>query len=132
MASLSSLLFRTALVLPVLTACQPSNSVPSVSLEQARDALQNSRAMVFDIREAHEHATGVAAGAKLLPMSQLAQRSNEIPRDASKPVYLICNTQNRSLSVTKALQEQGYTHVSYVNGGMSAWARQGWPLVKPQ
>lgn len=103
----------------------------SVSLEQARADYEAGRVVLIDIREPDEHATGVAAGARLLPMRQLAARLGEIPMDASKPVLLICNTQNRSKAVTDALRERGYNHVRYVHGGMSEWARRGWPMVKP-
>ena len=73
----------------------------------------------------------MARGAKLLPMRQLGQRLNEIPTDPSKPVLLICNTQNRSGATVKALKERGFGHVRYVQGGMSEWVRRGWPVVKP-
>jgi rhodanese-related sulfurtransferase len=102
-----------------------------VSLDEARMAFEAGRATLIDIREPAEHATGVAAGAKLLPMSQLAQRIGEVPADPAKPVLLICNTQNRSSAVLRALRERGYPHVRYVHGGMSEWARRGWPMVKP-
>ena len=104
---------------------------PSVSLEQARDALQQSSALVFDIREASEHATGVAKGARLLPMSQLSKRIGEVPKSNDQPVLLICHTQNRSARVAAQLQAAGYTNISYVNGGMSQWAARQWPMVKP-
>ncbi len=105
----------------------------SVSLEAARSALESGRSLVVDIREPVEHATGVAAGARLLPMSQLRQRLAEIPNDPAKPVLLICNTQNRSSRTLKALRETGgYTNVRYVEGGMSEWAKRGWPMVKPE
>jgi len=104
---------------------------PAVSLEAARAAFEAGKVTLIDIREPDEHATGVAAGAQLLPMRQLAARLNEIPADPKRPVLLICNTQNRSRAVQKALQERGYRHVQYVNGGMSEWARRGWPMVKP-
>ena len=87
---------------------------------------------MIDIREPKEHATGVAQGVRLMPMSQVAQRVSEIPKQADQPVLLICNTQNRSRAVTQALQEQGFTNIRYVQGGMSAWAQRGWPMVKPQ
>jgi rhodanese-related sulfurtransferase len=103
----------------------------SVSLETARADLEAGRVVLFDIREPSEHATGVARGARLLPMSQLNARVGEIPQDAKKPVYLICNTQNRSSATLRALRQYGYGHVRYVSGGMSEWARRGWPLVKP-
>ena len=103
----------------------------AVSLDFARSEFESGRAVLIDIREPTEHATGVAAGAKLLPMRQLGGRLSEIPTDSSKPVLLICNTQNRSSATLKALRERGYPHVKYVNGGMSEWARRGWPMVKP-
>ncbi len=105
----------------------------SVSLEAARSALESGRSLVVDIREPVEHAAGVAAGARLLPMSQLRQRLAEIPNDPARPVLLICNTQNRSSRTLKALRETGgYTNVRYVEGGMSEWAKRGWPMVKPE
>jgi rhodanese-related sulfurtransferase len=103
----------------------------SVSLDSARAEFEAGRAVLIDIREPDEHATGVAAGAMLLPMSQIGRRLAEIPTDASQPVLLICNTQNRSSRTLKALRERGYAHVRYVDGGMSEWARRGWPMVKP-
>jgi rhodanese-related sulfurtransferase len=130
---------RAALISPVLLlgaidralAAQDPTQGDFVTLDAAREALQSGRAVLVDVRESDEHARGVASGARLLPMSQLRQRVNEIPVDPAKPVFLICNTQNRSAAVLKALRPHGYGHVRYVEGGMSEWTRRGWPLVKP-
>lgn len=102
-----------------------------VTLEQARAELEAGTALLIDIREPDEHASGVAAGARLLPMRQLARRLDEIPVDPAARVLLICNTQNRSRATLLALHERGLTHVRYVHGGMSEWARRGWPMVRP-
>lgn len=112
-------------------ACDESNASGAVTLDEARAALESGAAHVIDIRESDEHARGVAAGAQLLPMSQIGRRLAEIPTDPARPVLLICNTQNRSSRVFEALRERGYVHVRYVNGGMSGWVRRGWPVVKP-
>jgi len=130
---------RAALISPVLLlgAFDRARAAPDptqadfVSLDVAREALQSGRVVLIDVREPDEHARGVAPGARLLPMSQLRQRVGEIPVDPAKPVFLICNTQNRSSATLKALRPHGYGHVRYVEGGMSEWARRGWPLVKP-
>lgn len=115
-----------------LASCgQTEASTDAVSLEVARSEHEAGRAVLIDIREPEEHATGVAAGARLLPMRQLKRRLNEIPINPDQPVLLICNTQNRSSATLRALREQGYGHVRYMNGGMSEWARRGWPMVKP-
>lgn len=102
-----------------------------VSLDFARAEHEAGRVVLIDIREPSEHMTGVAKGAQLLPMRQLSARLSEIPPADGKPVLLICNTQNRSSATLRALRENGYAHVRYVDGGMSEWARRNWPMVKP-
>jgi rhodanese-related sulfurtransferase len=102
-----------------------------VDLATARAEHEAGRAVLIDIREPEEHASGVARGAQLLPMRQLSTRLAEIPTDPRRPVLLICNTQNRSSATARALRQRGFTHVRYVQGGMSEWARRGWPLVAP-
>lgn len=103
----------------------------AVTLESARAAHEAGQAVLIDIREPAEHARGVAAGARLLPLSQLGQRLQEIPNDPARPVLLICQTQNRSGATLRRLHAQGYSHVRYVHGGMSEWMRRGWPTVPP-
>lgn len=129
----SSLLLLAAMLGWGQAACsQGVDNADRVSLETARAEFEAGRAVLIDIREPQEHATGVAAGAKLLPMRQLSRRLAEIPNEPGRPVLLICNTQNRSSSVLKALRERGgYDNVRYVEGGMSGWAQRGWPMVKP-
>jgi len=107
-----------------------AESDDALPLEAARDALARRSAIVFDIREADEHARGVAPGMRLLPMSQIGQRLAEIPKD--QPVILVCNTQNRSKATARALRERGWTNVRYAAGGMSEWVRRGWPLAAPR
>ena len=127
-----SLLLMPALGLWPLAGCNAQPAADGqVSLDEARRLMERGEARVFDIREPDEHATGVARGMALLPMSQLKQRLGEIPQDPNQPVLLICNTQNRSGRVVRAMREAGWANVRFVQGGMSEWARRGWPLVKP-
>lgn len=115
----------------IMAAARALPAGDMVSLDAARTEFEAGRAVLIDIREPSEHATGVVAGAHLLPMRQLSTRLGEIPTDPSRPVLLICNTQNRSSATLKALRQQGYSHVRYVQGGMSEWVRRGWPVVTP-
>ena len=120
-----------ALTLMTLNACSPSNPSLQVSLDEGRALLESGRAVLVDIREPSEHAHGVAPGMVRLPMSQLNSRINELPRDPAQPLLLICNTQSRSARVAAQLHAAGLTHVRFVDGGMSGWARRGWPMVRP-
>lgn len=132
--SLDRIRLSCALILVTLflQACSPEATLLDVSLDQARAEHEAGKALLIDIREPQEHATGVAQGVVLMPMSQVAQRVAEIPRQADQPVLLICNTQNRSRAVTEALREQGFTNIRYVQGGMSEWMQRGWPTVLPK
>jgi rhodanese-related sulfurtransferase len=106
-------------------------AAPKVTLEEARTALDQSSAVVVDIREPSEHATGVAKGAVLMPIAQISKRLGELPKPGAKPLLVICNTQNRSSRIVEQLQAMGYTNASYVVGGMSQWGQRGWPMIKP-
>jgi rhodanese-related sulfurtransferase len=119
----------SAVALFLMTSLDGLAQAASVSLDEARAKHAAGQVLLVDIREPAEHATGVAEGATLLPMNKVPQRWNALPKD--KPILLICNTQNRSRAVVDALRKQGVEGVSWVNGGMSEWARRGWPMVKP-
>jgi rhodanese-related sulfurtransferase len=123
-----------ALVAATRVHAQPSSETAdkdAVTVDVARADLAARRAILIDIREPHEHATGVAPGARLLPSSQFSSRWTEIPKDG-RPVYLVCATQNRSRSALRALRERGpYTNVRFVTGGMTEWSRRGLPVAKP-
>ena len=114
-----------------ILGCTANDAGSSVTLEEARTALDKSSAIVIDIRETSEHATGVAKGARLIPMGQLGKRLNELPKSGEQPLLIICNTQNRSAKIVEQLQAAGFSNASYVQGGMSQWASRGWTMVKP-
>ncbi len=116
----------------MLGCSEPVNSADHVTLEQARADHEAGKVMLVDIRETREHKTGVAAGAVLLPMSELPQKQSLLPKNPDQEVLLICNTQNRSKATLQKLKEQGYQNIRYVDGGMSQWAAKGWPMVAPQ
>ena len=83
-------------------------------------------AVVVDVREPGEYVAGHVPGAVLVPMGQLPSRLHELPKGL--PVYVICASGNRSLSMTSFLVRAGFDAYS-VAGGTSGWARAGRPVV---
>lgn len=126
---LARVLLGAGLALAGLPGTTRAQGSFTTSLEQARQEHEAGNALLVDIREPDEHATGVAPGAQLLPMRQLGARLAELPRD--RPVLLICTTQNRSRATLRALRERGWTNLRYVDGGMSEWVRRGWKTIRP-
>lgn len=101
----------------------------TVDVQQTYERLKaDTAAQIVDVREPDEWAaTGVAPGAVLIPLGQLEQRApGELAKD--KPVYVICNSGNRSQTGSDTLVALGYTQVFNVGGGIQAWLKAGLPV----
>ncbi|RDI95106.1 rhodanese-like domain-containing protein [Meiothermus sp. QL-1] len=96
-----------------------------ISPEEARK-LQEENVLFVDVREPEEYAQARIEGAKLIPLSELAQRHGEIPKD--KPVVLYCRGGNRSAQAAGWLAAKGYSNLLNLEGGIMAWYQAGLPL----
>ena len=100
----------------------------------ARDFLkkieQTPGAQVVDVRTPAEFKAGHIGEA-----SNIDIRSSDFKRmasvlDKSKPVFVYCLSGGRSASAVKYFQEQGYTQVYEMPGGMMEWRNNDLPEVK--
>ena len=83
-----------------------------------------SGAIVVDVREPSEYATGHVPGARLIPAGEIRARLYELPRHST--VYLICANGARSLDLIPFMRAAGYDAFS-VAGGMWGWLANGGP-----
>lgn len=84
-----------------------------VNVDQVRSLVENND-MIIDVREPSEYKRGYIKGAINIPLSQLRERLDEIPKD--KPVYIHCRSGQRSYNAVLALQNLGYTNVVNITG----------------
>ncbi|MSQ64713.1 MAG: MBL fold metallo-hydrolase [Betaproteobacteria bacterium] len=86
------------------------------------------RAQLLDVREPAEFtgSLGRIAGAKLIPLGSLTQRSSEIDKD--KPVVVVCRSGARSAQATVMLKNAGFNRVANLAGGMLRWRAQHLPV----
>lgn len=82
--------------------------------------------VVVDVRERFEYVSGHVPGAVHMPMHTVPLRVAELPQD--RPLYLVCETGNRSWQVAAFLARQGLQAVN-VDGGTSAWRAAGQPIT---
>ena len=104
-------------------------SVPGIDVSQLRQRLAAAPApFLLDVREPWEYQDGHVPGAQLIPLGELEQRLNEVPRD--RPILAICHSGQRSLAAAGYLLHLGYASVSNVDGGTAAWIERGYPVDK--
>ncbi|MBS4535250.1 FAD-dependent oxidoreductase [Clostridium sp. D2Q-14] len=84
-----------------------------VSVTRVRELVENN-AFIIDVREKEEYAQGHIINALNIPLSELRDRLDEIPKD--RLVYLHCRSSQRSYNAVMALQNLGYDNVINISG----------------
>jgi rhodanese-related sulfurtransferase len=97
---------------------------------QAVQLINRRDAVVIDVRDATEYASGHIAGARHIPQSQLDSRLKELEKHKAKPIIIACATGSRSRAASALLEKQGYAEVYNLQGGLAAWRQAGMPLEK--
>jgi adenylyltransferase/sulfurtransferase len=75
---------------------------------------------LIDVREPYEFDICRLPLSTLIPMSRIAGQLDRIPRD--KPVVLYCHHGMRSAQVIRYLQQQGFSNLYNLSGGIESWA----------
>lgn len=104
-------------------------ATPSVEITpaQAYEKFQQG-AFFLDVRSQAEWDQFHIAGSTLIPLDQLQDRLNELPKN--KDIVVVCLSGHRSQSGTAILQQAGFTHVSCLSGGLQAWMDANYPVEK--
>lgn len=84
-----------------------------VKVDEVRKLIEN-HAYILDVREKSEFECGHLINAHNIPLSELRERMNEIPKD--QPVYVHCRSGQRSYNAVMALQNSGFSNVFNVSG----------------
>ncbi len=104
--------------------------IPEISPESAR-ARHTRGALLIDIRETHERATGMAEGALGIAKGDLEAAPVPHLPSPEREILLICQSGRRSLAAAEHLLTLGYLNVTSVAGGTTAWRAAGLPMVQP-
>jgi rhodanese-related sulfurtransferase len=97
----------------------------NVDVNEALD-LSSRGALLLDVREDDEWRSGRAPGAVHIPLAELPDQLEELPRD--HVIVCVCRSGGRSARAAQFLIEQGFEAVNLA-GGMQAWAAANEDLV---
>ena len=92
-----------------------------VQLKEWLDDASRDKPVLIDVREPWEFDICRIGGVKPMPMRSIPARFLELKRDAETVV--ICHHGARSYQVCMFLEQQGFSNLFNLHGGMAAWSR---------
>ena len=104
---------------------------PMLGVEELKRRVDGQQdVLVLDVRTAADFVGehGHIAGATNIPLEVLDSRLDELAADLERPIALVCRTDRRSAKAAALLARHGFADVHVVQGGMTAWLGNGWPV----
>ncbi len=104
----------------------PVSKVETISVHLLREWMRSDPPLVLDTRAESEYKDSHIKGTILAPTPDMRHRYKEW--DADKPVVVLCNTSNRSMTAASLLKQRNFKRVINALGGTTAWAAAGYQL----
>ncbi len=101
---------------------------PTLSTLQATRLINDSGAVLLDVRDGSEFSAGHLPNARNIPVQDLEKRIKELP--SGKPVIVVCESGTRAARAAAALRKHGRNDVFCLDGGIRGWQAAGLPVVK--
>jgi rhodanese-related sulfurtransferase len=92
--------------------------------------LYNDDALILDVREDKEYASGHIPKAKHIPLGKLASRIQELEKHKNRPILVTCRSGHRSARACGMLKKAGFETVYNQQGGIIAWERANLPVTQ--
>lgn len=100
-------------------------------LKSALDSMDDDFVLI-DLRRPKEIAEGYIDGASKMDFYQEGFEDKIKELDQDKTYYVYCRSGKRSDKTRHLMLQNGFTHVYNVKGGILAWIKAGYPLVKDE
>jgi rhodanese-related sulfurtransferase len=84
---------------------------------------------LLDVREADEHAFCALPGSRLMPLSELGDRAEELADWKDLDVVVYCHHGVRSAHAIAYLRSLGFTRLANLSGGIDRWSDEVDPTV---
>lgn len=102
------------------TCSSPDSPLPAISVDELAARLKNDpETTLIDVREPEEYEAASIAGSQLIPLAELPDRLDELPRD--RDILVHCKSGGRSARAVAFLHEHGLTRAINISGGIDAW-----------
>lgn len=105
-------------------------SMAGLSPAAAVHLINREKAVVVDVREADEFASGHLVGSRNIPLAELDAKLGGAVKNKALPLILVCQTGARSGRAVEAAKKLGYEQAQSLAGGLAAWKTANMPVEK--
>ena len=96
-----------------------------INCDDLINAMNNSKALLIDMRNAEEFKAGHIVGAKNYSLDDLANLDVSVADDA---IITYANDEKAAIQAADLILKQGAKEVFYLEGGLSSWIDNNMPL----
>ena len=97
----------------------------NINCDDLINAMNNSKALLIDMRNAEEFKAGHIVGAKNYSLDDLANLDVSVADDA---IITYANDEKAAIQAADLILKQGAKEVFYLEGGLSSWIDNNMPL----
>ena len=101
----------------------------AVSAAEAVQLINREKAVLIDVSEPAEYASGHAAGARSVPLGSI-ESSKNLPTNKALPLVVLCPNGAKASRAVSMLRKLGFQDVRSLGGGLSAWREANLPIEK--
>lgn len=105
-------------------------SLAGLSPAAAVQLINREKAVVLDVRDAAEFASGHLVGSRHIALDELDAKLGGAVKNKALPLILVCQTGARSGRAVAVAKKLGYAQAQSLAGGLAAWKAANMPLEK--
>ena len=102
--------------------------IKNISVTELKEMLDSNTSLIMvDVREKEEWDDVRIPGAQLMPISNFMEEKQKL-NDKNAKIVLICRSGPRSLRAADILEEEGYSDINNLVGGVMEWMDEGFDI----
>ncbi|MGQ9908539.1 MAG: rhodanese-like domain-containing protein [Candidatus Flexifilum sp.] len=105
-----------------------ASAVRAVNASEAKQLIDSDKnVFILDVRQPNEFEGGHIQGAKLIPLNELPNSLDKLPKD--KTILCVCRSGARSGAAARQLANAGFNAIN-LSGGMIGWQMAKLPIKR--
>jgi rhodanese-related sulfurtransferase len=127
---MKKLAFLSVLLFITLMSCKKEEGpkITVITPEEMQFFLESDNVQLIDVRSREQFDKGHIEGAQNIDFLSPTFFEDINKLDKDKPVYLYCNSGNRSSKCAEKMIEIGFIKIYDLDGGFSKWQHEGFEI----